>query len=209
MKKILSLALSVVLLLSVVACSSDEVKETTKKDTPQEITHGSIQGKVYKSKFTGITFTAPNGWTYLSDKEIASLYNTSTDAVDLEKFAESMKKIKNYTEMMATTDSGNNISIAYDNLALNGNSGISDKAYLDLALQQMQDAMSSMTVKLVETKSVSLSGHTYLRAQLETVAYGVTMQQYLYLRSINGYMVCISITLIDGFTISEMEALFS
>ena len=209
MKKILSLVLSAILLLSAVACSSDEAKETTQKDTTQEISHGSIQGKVYKSKFTGITFTAPNGWTYLSDSEIAALYNISSDAVDLENFAESMKKIKNYTEMMATTESGNNISIAYDNLALNGNSGISDKAYLDLALQQMQDAMSSMTVKLVGTKSVSLSGHTYLRAQLETVAYGVTMQQYLYLRSIGGYMVCISITLIDGYTISDIEALFS
>lgn len=199
MKKFLTLTLAVLMIVCCASCGSDEVK----------ITHGTVEGNVYKSEFTGITFTAPDGWTFLSDEEIAKIYNYAADELVSDKFEEAVANAQSFTEMMATDGTtGSNINIAYESLTASGNTKMSEQDYLDAAMDQLK-SMTTMTVELVGTERVTLSGQSYLRAQLNTTASGINMSQYLYVRKISNYMVVTTVTIVKGYEIADIEAMFS
>lgn len=201
MKKFLTLTLAVLMIVCCASCGADAV----------QITHGTVEGNVYKSEFTGITFTAPDGWNFLSDEEIASIYNYASDELVPDKFAEAVSKAQSFTEMMAThTVSGTNVSIAYESLTATGNGKLSEEEYLETALGQLQ-AMNTMTVELVGNSTATLSGASYARSELKTTVSGVTMSQYLYARKIGDYMVVATITITNtsGYTIADIEAMFT
>ena len=107
MKKIIALLLALIMVLSFAACSKDEPvsdnsasensrgevssSENQGKEEPEEqLDHirGSIDGLVYTNSAAEITFTAPEGWVFLSDDEIAVLYNLSSEEVLSEETAE-------------------------------------------------------------------------------------------------------------------------
>ncbi|MBQ7354901.1 MAG: hypothetical protein IJW62_05205 [Clostridia bacterium] len=199
MKKFLTLTLAVLMIVCCASCGSDEVK----------ITHGTVEGNVYKSEFTGITFTAPDGWTFLSDEEIAKIYNYAADELVSDKFEDAVANAQSFTEMMATDGTtGSNINIAYESLTASGNTKMSEQDYLDAAMDQLK-SMTTMTVELVGTERVTLSGQSYLRAQLNTTASGINMSQYLYVRKISNYMVVTTVTIVKGYEIADIEAMFS
>ena len=111
--------------------------------------------------------------------------------------------------MVSDPTTRNNVSIAYENLAKTGNSSLSTEEYLEVALEQLDSAMTGMTVENAGTESVTLSGASYQRTPLNITANGISMTQYLYLRKIDGYMVCMSVTLTTGYTVADIEAMFS
>lgn len=201
MKKILTLILAVLMTLCCVSCGGEEIT----------ITHGTVEGNVYKSDFTGITFTAPDGWNFLSDEEIAKIYNYAAEELTSDKFADAVANAQSFTEMMATHSvSGTNISIAYESLAATGNTGLSEEKYLETAVGQLK-SMSTMSVELVGNGTATLSGASYARTELKTTVSGTTMSQYLYARKIGNYMVVatITITSTSGYKVADIEAMFS
>ena len=56
---------------------------------------------------------------------------------------------------------------------------------------------------------MTLSGQSYLRAQLSTPASGINMSQYIYVRKISNYMVVTTVTIVSGYEIADIEAMFS
>lgn len=199
MKKFLILTLAVLMSFCCVACNTVIV-----------ISHGTVEDNVYTSDFTGITFTAPDGWTYLTDAEIAELVNTNADALFNESFADAIAEMESFTEMMATDPkTGTNVNIVYENLATSGNTGISEEDYLNASMEQLQSALTGVTVKLVGSEDVTLCGANYLRAQLSTTASGISMTQYQYIRKISNYMVIVTATITTGYEVADIEAMFS
>ncbi len=200
MKKILTLTLAVLMIVCCASCGTDAVTQ---------ISHGTVEGNVYKSEFTGITFTAPDSWIFLTDEEIADLYNYAADELVADKFADAVANVSSFTEMMATDSvTRSNINIAYESLSATGNTKISEEDYVDTAVSQLT-SMTTMTVELVGTERVTLSGQSYLRAQLNTTASGINMSQYIYVRKISNYMVVTTVTIVSGYEIADIEAMFS
>ena len=199
MKKILVLTLAILMCFGCVACGSEK-----------QISHGTVENNVYTSEFTGITFTAPSGWTYLSEDEIAELMNTTADVFTDDKFAEAVKDLDNFTDMMVTDpQTGTNVNVLYENLVLSGNSKITEEEYLDVSIEQMKNAMAGISVELVGSEDATLSGANYLRAELKTTASGISMSQYLYMRKVSNYMVVVTVTITSGYELADLEAMFS
>lgn len=199
MKRFLVLTLAMLMSLGCVSCNSVVL-----------MSHGAVDNNVYKSDFTGITFTAPDGWTYLSDEEIAQLANYSAEELFDEEFADAVSEMKTFTDMMVTDPkTGTNVNILYENLGLSGNTELSLEDYLNASVEQMKTQMTGLSVKLEGSENVTLSGESYLRAQLSTSFSGVNMSQYLYMRKIGNYMVVMTVTITTGYELSDVEAMFS
>lgn len=197
MKKVLSLLMLVVVLVTAVSCSA------------KEITRGTVDGNVYKSDFTGITFTKPDSWTFSSDEEIAEVMEVAADELLDENYADTVADLTTVFDMMAVDAStGTNVNITYENLAKTGNEKLTADEYLDLTVEQLT-SQTAMSTSLTKEDKATLCGEEYIRATFTTSYSGVSMTQVYYLRKIDNYMVNIVVTLVGNTTIADVEAMFS
>lgn len=197
MKKVVSLLMLVVVLVTAVSCGA------------KEISRGTVDGNVYKSDFTGITFTKPDSWKFSSDEEIADTMEIAVDQLLDENYADAAANMTTIFDMMAVdATSGTNVNITYENLAKSGNEDLSADEYLDITVEQLtsQDALS---VSLTEETKATLCGDEYVRATFSSSYMGISMTQVYYLRKIDNYMVNIVVTLVGNTTIADVEAMFS
>ncbi len=201
MKKILCIALSLLMLAGLVACQE-----------PVEITRGTVDGNVFTSTFSGITFTKPDSWVYSSADELAQMMNSTIEEMTDSKFAESVSKLQTVQDMMVTDKkTGCNVSISYENLLISGSTKITAEEYLEKSKQEMAKLSETMgiTATFKDSSTKTLGGDEYVYARFETVAQGITMSQHYYLRKVEGYMTVIVATLVSGYEPADIEAMFS
>jgi len=180
---------------------------------PDNLTRGAIEDNVYSSAYAGLVFTAPDGWVFATDDELADLMDLSTDAMSdavMEFSDEALKKQVLYDMQAKDSSTGTNVLLLYENLALTGNTGISETNYLEQTIKQFEAADVQYTFgEITETE---LCGQTYQMVQAEMTDYGVI--QYYYARKIDKYMLCIVTSLpaagdetaiMDCFTVYEAE----
>jgi len=199
MKKLLAILLTAVLVCMLAACGADAKK----------LTRGTVEGDVYTSEYSGLTFTKPASWVYSSDEDIAAATNLSAEMYG-EEFEKLLENNTTVYDMMAIDSlTGNNIIVSYENLSRSFASNITEEQYVEAMKKQFAE-ISYMTVTLDEkTEKVTLSGQEYLRAVALTEVSGITITQIYYLRNIDGCMNAIILTLMDDTTVSEIEALFT
>lgn len=223
MKKILAIILCLALAVSLCACgmssAKDDIEDALDKaeSTLSEIiestklTRGTISGNVYKSEFSGITFTRPDSWVYSTDEEIASALGVGADLLgidtDFAKLAEDSGSV--YDMMVKDINTGTTINLGYENLAKSSTTNMTEKQYLDVFKNQFA-AVTTMTVVFEgDYETVKLGEKDYLRAVCKTTMNGIERTQVYYVRKIDKYMNYVIVTIVDGYTISDIEAMFS
>ena len=215
MKKWLAFGLIMALLLGCAACGSveenlDKVVDAIDQQVNKEISRGEIDGNVYTSAFSGLTFTATEDWTFASDEEIAQLMNVSMETMgNMNAYQEAISEMATVYDMMATdTLTGTNLSVMYENLSLTGNVGMTEEAYVD-SLKSQMELVAGMTWTFEEDSAlVTLSGQEYLCFVAYTSYEGIEMQQNYYVRSMDKYMNAVIVTLVDGTDPETVEAMF-
>lgn len=225
MKKLLTLSLVVSMLLSCVACGSSKKSadlgntgtvtesslknnESTKSEK-KEISRGEINGNVYYSEYSDLTFTKPDSWVYLSDEEIAAMMNVGAELLDYNEFT------KTAAEMLSVFDMGvkdlatnTNINISYENLTMSGSTAITEDGYLD-AVESQLAAVEAMDITVNGRSTVRLAGKEYGKMDCTTKYGNVEMKQVYYVRKIGSYMLAMVVTIPDGYTVSEIEDMIS
>ena len=96
MKRLLSLILCAVMLVSFIGCTDNNVTPGTDNDANAsnkkvELSRGKIEGDTYKSEYLGLEFTKPSSWVFSTDEEIASSMNIGADMLG-DKFKEAFEK---------------------------------------------------------------------------------------------------------------------
>lgn len=183
MKKIAALLIAVCMLLSVASCNREEpIKEMCK---------GEINGNVYSSEFSGITFTLGEGWEFekdeneaLSDEEFKNLIDSSDTSV---------------ADMSARRGVDDYIIITYSKI----NSTYTDeKALLDYVVSIVPGYKfgKQKTVKLGRSKYTSVKGVLEGNSQVVTVEYA---------RVIGDYIVCITTISFSDEGLAAIEDMFS
>ena len=204
MKKAFSLLLLLISVLSLFACAKNTYTE-------KEFTWGTVSGNQYVSEFAGITFTAPEGWAYYSDDEIAELSGVSADLLaDNEKLKNAM--LESLIDAMAADPAtGNNVNFTFENLKITTGLAMTDQKYAEAARQTLIAGYEQMgaQVAVSEPAEFTLGGSTCRKLVAEVTLNGVSLRQYCYIRKVGGWALSIAVTSMDGTDAGVFEAMFS
>lgn len=180
---------------------------------------GSIDGNVYSSPFSGLCFTAPEGWEYSSQEQILQMMNLGTDMLgDKGELYKTIAQQTSIYEMHCINPiSGDNMIIMYENL--NAYANIADSfdndSYLDAVMTQFEALEASGIIHELESKeNVTVAGKEFLKADFNCTneTYGYSTSQSYYIAKDGEYMTILLGTLgtaseLDS--ISELESCFS
>ena len=218
MKKIVTLCLALILGLLLVACNTppenvippENVTPPENETTPKpELSRGTVENGVYQNEFLGVSFNKPELWVYSTEEEIASLMNLVADNLLNENLKETLENNPSIIDMMAVDPvSRSNLNITYENLAKTLATNITVEQYIEAFKQQMS-GMVGMTVTFTgEPETVKLGNVEFTRLLCDTTTNGVQMKQAIYLRKVDSYMISVSATIVSGYTVAEIEAMF-
>lgn len=208
MKKLIALLLALTLLALFVGCDFVK-KEDSEEEQKIELSRGKIEGDVYTNEVLNFKFTKPSSWVYSTDEEISAAMNLGVDALG-EKFKDALENNTSVYDMMVSDIlTRTNINVGYENLAKSFSSNITEAQYID-ALKQQMSSVSGMTYTFSDQiDTAKLGAHEYTRSQCTVSVSGMEMTQVYYLRKIDSVMGFVIVTIVDGYTISEIEAMFS
>ena len=199
MKKILSLVLVIVMMAALVGCGGGV-----------ELTRGVVEGDLYKNEFLGISFTKPSSWVYSTDEEIAAAVNVAADTLLNDNLKDALENNPTIYDMMVVdTITRTNLNVGFENLSKTMSSNITVEQYVD-ALKDQLSKVSSMTVTFRDDlETVKLGETEFTKCVCETKMSGVTMTQVYYLRKIDNYMAFVIVTITNGYTVADIEAMFN
>ena len=218
MKKLLALVLCAALLLTCTGCSAfmegfqeglQGALQDAANEANKEIARGTVDGNVYASEYSGLTFTKPDSWTYATDEEIADTMEVGADVIDADSFAETLGQMATVYDMMVIDmESGSNVSIMYENLQLTNGGAMTAEAYADVLKGQF-DELKEMNYTVSNTETVSLGGEDWLRMTTSVEYSDISMTQAYYLRASGTVMMAVVITVLGDTELSSVEAMFS
>lgn len=185
------------------ATSSDS--ETAESSTG--LTRGTWKDGVYTNEFTGLRYVLPEGWVVATDEQLASMMGIGAEAFgDKQKWAaETAEKTTIYDTMVQDPATQNNISILYENLAISGNTKISEEDYFAAVKAQMQN-LEKLSYTFGELYKAKLNGVDYLVAPAVETTNKVS--QYYLLHKQDKYMVCVIVSIFDDTKADEILAQF-
>ncbi len=199
MKKIISVLL-IIASLTLILCSCGEDKR---------IARGTVTDNVYKNESLNITFTAPSGWTFYTDEQLAEMMHISVEMFMDEELFDAEKAASTIDFMAIETATANNINLSVENLKHSGNSKMTVEEYLEKAKTQVNEQMEGIKYTFTDTGKATVSGDEYTTMKASCTFNGVTLTQYFYVRKVNYYMVTITATTNNGKSAASFEAMFS
>lgn len=235
MKRFFATLLAVLIVLSLTACNphtgqaeSTDTHNHSHDHTPQEettppevsvetnspaqnesvqLSKGNIKGNVYTSNFTGLTFTKPESFTYLSEAELASKINVSTEELADEIFPYTADRVPAVYDMWATDKkSGISISVAYENMHITAAVALSTDQYMEMLESAFENTKGTA---LVQKSTVDLSGKMYQKAIFTTETGDTQTQSIYYIRAMGKFMNIVLVTAPADTEIPNIEKLFS
>ena len=235
MKRFFATLLAVLIVLSLAACNPHtgqteptDAHNHSHDHTPQEettppevsvetnspaqnesvqLSKGNIKGNVYTSNFTGLTFTKPESFTYLSEAELASKINVSTEELADEIFPYTADRVPAVYDMWATDKkSGISISVAYENMHITAAVALSTDQYMEMLESAFENTKGTA---LVQKSTVDLSGKMYQKAIFTTETGDTQTQSIYYIRAMGKFMNIVLVTAPADTEIPNIEKLFS
>jgi hypothetical protein len=199
MKKFLSLVLVIVMMAALVGCGGGV-----------ELTRGVIEGDLYKNESLGLNFNKPSSWVYSTDEEIAASMNFAVDNLLDENFKNALENNPTIYDMMVVdTITRTNLNVGFENLKKTMSSNITVEQYVDALKKQLAE-VSAMTVSFHDgLETVKLGETEFTKLVCDTKMSGVKMTQVYYLRKVDGYMTFVIVTITSGYTVADIEAMFS
>lgn len=198
MKKLFSLVLCLVLTLCFCACKRDDGKVS--------LIHGTTEGNKYSNSFADITFTAPEGWSYMTDSELLAVTEDSESEISDEKLQSIFDDVGLAYDMTAYCESLQaSVGIVFANTDHEEFEGLSAKEVLSTMIEQI--ALEADEAPKEET--VTICGKTYTRLCLTTkTGTGDVGYATFYGREKGNSVIMIIAACTDAFTVADCEACF-
>lgn len=214
MKKLLSISLVLLCMLSIAGCSQKEASgnkpestvettpETTAETKPEEpavsFSRGSwdAAGKVFVNEITGIRIQLGEGYAAISDAELASLY--LGEDVDLSSWTEEDYKTQINIPECHFNNTGNSgvTAITYENLAAENAAMIDEDTYLAIVLKNLSGQRADLNAS--DVYDLTLSGQPYRAYDLKYSETGLSIEQTMAVRKVGDYMTIIVFSRLAG-----------
>lgn len=167
-------------------------------------TPGTFTDAGYETEFLGFRFNTPDGYALATTEELGQLMGISMDSLtesgDVTEAQAKYAELTSIYELMVTDSMG----ITNANIVLE-KSVIPLNTYVEVLKEQLQ-GISTMSVTFTGEEEVELAGATYTKLSADVESSGVSMYQEYYLRKVEGYIMCLTLTWADGFE-AEKEAI--
>ena len=192
MKKLITLLLALVMVFSLASCGSDVgFKEGT-------VTNNDV----YKQKSFGITYTAPEGYTFYTDEQIAALYGTTVDVLK-------SNTLIHYDMQCANPATNGSLTITYEDLVgLYGNV-INDESYLALSQASIKasfESMEGVKISAMDTDTVVIDGKEYNGTYITIDVNGKEFYETIFVMERDGIMMCCTAAAYDE---AELESILA
>ena len=193
-KRIFTLCICAALMLMLFGCNTDG------------FCRGTISDNVYKNEFAGITFTALEGWEFLSDDEIAQKTDVSKELLKDDTFRNMEEGF--LPDMMA----GNEDNTAVAEVAFYKGVNFPD---LETGIQVQTNQIRKFyekrnyTVSVSERETATLGSREYQKLEILITAGENVFKLFLYMAMQDGYFVTVNITAANGDGADAFETMFS
>ncbi len=187
--------------------SSAQATETPSQNEELQVSKGTINGNVYTSSFTGLKFTKPESFTYLSDDELALKIEVNTQELQKDIFPFTANRVPAVYDMWATDKkTGINISVAYENMHVSASVAMTTDEYMEM----LEGAFGNTKgTALVQKSTVDLSGQMYQKAIFTTENGDTSTQSIYYIRAMDKFMNIILVTAPSDTALPDIETMFS
>ena len=212
MKKIAIMSISFLLAAVLLIGCKNDVKKTedstgvsqtaessAAEEQKAEFSIGTIDGATYSSDFNGLTFTAPEGWTYASNEEIANLMgSTAEEMFDGDKLSQKALESQSLYDMMVMNQAtGSNVIIFYEDLSKAiGGTKVTEEDYMDITKKGLEQQKPGTYEQMGESTKQKLGEQEYYTSSF-TLKDEEGMEQHYYLRRIDNYMSGLIITTVQ------------
>ncbi|MBQ7999870.1 MAG: hypothetical protein IJ298_01470 [Ruminococcus sp.] len=168
---------------------------------------GTISKDTYKSPTTGLTFTKPADWNFLTDEELALKIGVDTMELADYAFPTTADRVPAVYDMWATDpDTGVNISVAYENMHVTASVQMTTDEYMEMLEGAFKNTEGTT---LLGKYTVKLSGQTYQKAVFRTDTGGTSTQSTYYLRAMGKFMNIVLVSVPTGTESPNVEKMFS
>ena len=194
MKKVLFFVLALLMVLPMAACSKGGFER------------GKVDGQVYENKSVGITFTAPEGWNFMSDEEISVEWNLGN---------------KSFEDQLAGGE-------AFDAVAKSNAPGAANMAmfkYLDmkakygkkLSVEEFVEALRAdfaqknpkFQVRVGDITSTEFGGDEFDRVVISTTEEKIDIRYVIYMKELEeDRMFTATVKLMDETPFDDVEDMF-
>ncbi len=203
MKKTLALLLALIMVLSFASCSSNEEK--------LDHIRGTVDGMVYTNDVAGISFTAPEGWEYLSDSDLAALYNLSASEFLSEETAEKLEKTNMVYDMYCqNVNTGASININFENIGLVYGNILDEESYMEISQANLKEQLSGngMEVTSCELVTENVNGKDVpcIDIAINMTDYGLDLYEKVFVKKVGDFMGCITI---GALTTDELDEIIA
>lgn len=187
MKKLIAIALVVLMLIPFAACGTtnnnttpDEAAPTTSAPTttansttpapvvdPNGATRGKVVNYIYTNTFSGVTFNADNTWNFYPDSSLAALYGITEDALKNENLQTTITGNGAVYDVYAQKVTKDILEASFSLTYINGN----DAFVKDMSVEEFVDTTAASTgidVATAKTDNVAYGGRTFCRITSET-----------------------------------------
>ncbi|MBQ8297293.1 MAG: hypothetical protein IJX77_05870 [Ruminococcus sp.] len=185
-----------------------------------EFVMGSVDGNVYTSSFSGLKFTAPDGYVFSTEEEILEMMNIGTEIMGDkgELYMELAEQGSIYDMVAQDPVTGDNVMIMYENLGAYG-SAVADAydvdTYLEAVELQFEGLESSGIIyEKANESDVTLGGREFRKVEFSChyETYDLTTNQAYYIAKDGDYMTVVIASLGVNSAmsdVSEFEQYFS
>lgn len=165
-----------------------------------ELTRGTIEGNIYTNKSAELTFTAPEGWQYATDEEIAEMLGTAADIMDQsgsELSDDMIKKVNTYDMFVIDTETKAGVNVMYQDLGA-AHVYIDEEPLFDLMKEQFEKA-TPYDCEFSDYSEVKIGSRTFKAMFITYMDYGdIPCTKYIYIRRAGSYMLNITVTIFNN-----------
>jgi hypothetical protein len=169
---------------------------------------GVIEGNVNANQYADHSFTAPDGWFYATDEEIAATLGGGmalTDS-DLTNDEDPLSQQVFYVMMAKDQVSYSNIILSYENLMISGAPDITEQEYLQV-LKGLLEQTNAINYVFYDITESEVGGNLFTVMQADIPDF--SSAQYYLVRKIDHHMLGIIITVAGGADIDTILDCFS
>ncbi len=186
MKKIIAMLMALVMMMSLAACGAG--------GEDVEFSRGIVEGNVYTSEFAGITFTAPEGFRFYSDEEIATINGISDELLNIDTVETVVYDMHCSNEM-----TGSSVNVNFENLGALYGALLDEESYIDMSLENLDTTFESsgIVISSTEVGTTEISGQEFNSIDLVLDFGGVIFYETIFVKEVGGNMMCCTVGAID------------
>lgn len=174
-----------------------EKTPTAAKDTDFE--RGTVDGDVYMSDYSGVKFTLPSGWEFMSEEDVLATMNIGFDVTGSALTAELLDQVVIYDSVANNSLTGESIMFMYENISktVPDPDSFTVEDYYEAALNSASQMMDGVTLTgSDETETVDIDGTEYIKYEMHTSYddYGFELTQTYFGRKIDNFIFIIAYT---------------